>query len=258
VTVFILSIALDTMKRFIDLFASVMGFIFFSPLLLVFIFMIWLQDKYSPFYIAPRIGQYGIPFRMVKLRSMTVHADNSGVDSTADNDQRITPVGKIVRRYKLDELMQLWNVFNGEMSLVGPRPNVEREIDMYTAVERRLLSVKPGITDFASLVFADEGRILRGAPDPDITYHQLIRPYKSALGLFYIDHRSLWLDILIIVLTILSLFSRSLALRLNHLVLANIGASPELLCVASRLGPLVPSPPPGATSIVTSRTGAVI
>jgi len=253
--IYLLSTGLDFMKRFIDFFASGLGLIVFSPILLTFIFLIWIQDWRSPFYVAPRIGRLGIPFRMVKLRSMAVYADRSGVDSTADNDSRITPVGRIVRKYKLDELMQLWNVFIGQMSLVGPRPNVERETDIYTNVEREVLSVKPGITDFASIVFADEGRILRGSPDPDITYHQLIRPSKSALALFYIHYQSIPLDLLLVMITLVSLFSRQLALKLNCAILACLGAPLELLQIASRSMPLVPSPPPGALNVVTSRSG---
>ena len=134
------------------------------------LFLIWWQDKHSPFYIAPRTGRNERPFRMVKLRSMVINADKSGVDSTAANDRRITGVGQFVRRYKLDELTQLWNVLKGDMSLVGPRPNVERETRMYTPVEKRLLSVRPGITDYASIVFADEGDILKEYADPDIAY----------------------------------------------------------------------------------------
>jgi lipopolysaccharide/colanic/teichoic acid biosynthesis glycosyltransferase len=114
---------------------------------------------------------------------MIKNADQSGVDSTGAADRRITPVGHFIRRYKLDEITQLWNVLKGDMSLVGPRPNVQRETDMYTGIERRLLSVKPGITDFSSIVFSDEGDILKDHADPDIAYNQLIRPGKSALGL---------------------------------------------------------------------------
>jgi lipopolysaccharide/colanic/teichoic acid biosynthesis glycosyltransferase len=108
---------------------------------------------------------------------------------------RITPVGQFIRGYKLDELTQLWNVLKGEMSLVGPRPNVKRETDLYTKVEKDLLTVKPGITDFASIVFSDEGEILSGQSDPDVSYNQLIRPGKSRLGLFYIKVRSIKTDI---------------------------------------------------------------
>src|SRR5689334_15532618 len=118
------------MKRMLDILLACVGLLLASPVLLPVIFLIWWQDKHSPFYIAPRTGRGERPFRMVKLRSMVIHADKSGVDSTAANDRRITAVGRFVRRYKLDELTQLWNVLKGDMSLVGPRPNVERETRM--------------------------------------------------------------------------------------------------------------------------------
>ena len=133
-----------------------------SPVLLPVMFLVWWQDRHSPFYVASRVGLDQRPFRMVKLRSMRIGADKSGVDSTSAGDSRITPVGHFIRRYKLDELTQLWNVLIGDMSLVGPRPNVERETRLYTDLEQRLLTVKPGITDYASIVFADEGEILQG------------------------------------------------------------------------------------------------
>ncbi|VVM17401.1 hypothetical protein BSPWISOXPB_2715 [uncultured Gammaproteobacteria bacterium] len=119
----------------------------------------WKQDKKSPFYMAPRVGRNNIIFKMVKLRSMVSNADSSGVDSTSANDSRITPIGHKIRKYKLDEITQLWNVLIGDMSLVGPRPNVKNETDLYTSVEEKLLLVKPGITDFSSIVFSDEGDI---------------------------------------------------------------------------------------------------
>ncbi len=243
------------MKRVFDFSISAIGLVFLCPVLLAFSFLVWHYDGSTPFYIAPRIGMNGIPFSMVKLRSMSVGADRSGVDSTGENDVRITPIGKIIRKYKIDELMQLWNVLIGQMSLVGPRPNVQRETDMYTSVERDLLTVKPGITDFASIVFADEGIILKDSLDPDISYHQLIRPGKSELGLFYIQNSSFLLDVQIVVVTLLSLFSRSLALSASHAILSRLGAGASLLDIASRRYPLVPSPPPGSTTVVTSREG---
>src|SRR6185312_1631464 len=172
---------------------------------------ILLYDFGSPFYIATRVGLAGRPFRMIKFRSMVLKADRSGVTSTSATDARITPVGRLVRKCKLDELVQLWNVLIGEMSLVGPRPNVPSGVAVYTAEELGLLEVKPGITDFASIVFADEGDILSGRPDPDLAYDQLIRPWKSRLGLFYIGKRSLSLDCKVILLTLLALVSRRFA-----------------------------------------------
>ena len=173
------------MKRLFDIFASAVGLLVFAPILLAVMFLVWWQDRRSPFYIAPRVGKDMRPFKMVKLRSMIANADASGVDSTSADDERITPVGHFIRRYKLDEVTQLWNVFKGDMSLVGPRPNVKRETDLYTDEEKRLLSVRPGITDFASIVFADESEILEGREDHDLAYNQLIRPYKSVRAILY-------------------------------------------------------------------------
>lgn len=243
------------LKRLFDIVGSALGLLAASPVLLPVMFLVWKQDGHSPFYVAPRVGRKGRAFKMVKLRSMVVNADKSGVDSTGSNDMRITAVGQFIRRYKLDELTQLWNVLQGDMSLVGPRPNVKRETDLYTPVERRLLDVKPGITDISSIVFSDEGDILRDQADPDIAYNQLIRPGKSALGLLYIDNRSLWLDIELCFLTVRSIVSRGSALHKLQAVLSRIGAPPELLALARRDSPLMPSPPPGGDRIVTSRDG---
>src|SRR3979409_1917469 len=174
------------LKRAVDVAASSVGLLLASPLLLIACASIWVEDRHSPFYVAPRIGQRGRTFRMVKLRSMTVRADRTGVDSTAQDDPRITRVGRVLRRFKLDEGSQLWNVLRGDMSMVGPRPQVARDVRLYTAVERHLLDAPPGITDFASIVFADEGAVLEGSSDPDLLYNQIIRPWKSRLGLHYI------------------------------------------------------------------------
>jgi lipopolysaccharide/colanic/teichoic acid biosynthesis glycosyltransferase len=243
------------MKRIFDIVASGLGLLAASPILLPVMLLVWWQDRHSPFYVANRVGRGGCEFRMFKLRSMVVNADRSGVDSTSANDKRITPVGHFIRRYKLDELTQLWNVLRGEMSMVGPRPNVKRETDLYTSVERRLLEVQPGVTDFASIVFSDEGDILAGQADPDIAYNQLIRPGKSALGLFYISRKSVLVDIRLCLLTAVAIFSRRAALSGVNSLLRNLGAEESLLRVAGRREPLVPSPPPGGDRIVTSRDG---
>ncbi len=243
------------LKRLFDVVASAAGLIVASPVLLPVIFLVWRQDKHSPFYIAPRVGKNDKPFKMVKLRSMVINADKSGVDSTSANDNRITAVGQFIRRYKLDELTQLWNVFKGDMSLVGPRPNVKRETDLYTPVERKLLEVKPGITDISSIVFSDEGDILKDQADPDIAYNQLIRPGKSMLGLLYIENQSLWLDIKLCFLTVIAVLSREKALAGVQAILKDINAPEALRQMALRQQPLVPQPPPGGDRIVTSRDG---
>ena len=224
-----------------------------SPILWVFVLLIWLQDRHHPFYIAPRVGRHGKTFRMVKLRSMIVGADKSGVDSTAGGDKRITWAGHVIRRYKLDESSQLWNVLRGDMSLVGPRPNVQREVDLYTDEERHLLDMRPGITDLASIVFSDEGDILAGSEDPDLMYNQVIRPWKSRLGLLYVKERTFLLDLHIIWLTVIALLSRPRTLCGVQRILRRLGADTQLLTATSRKEPLQPYPPPGSDRIVESR-----
>ena len=243
------------MKRIFDIVVSGTSLLLASPILCTVIFLVWKQDWHSPFYIAPRVGKNGKLFRMVKLRSMIINADKSGVDSTGANDQRITRVGHFIRRYKLDELTQLWNVLLGDMSLVGPRPNVQRETDLYTNIERKLLAVKPGITDFASIVFSDEGDILKDAQDPDIAYNQLIRPGKGYLGLFYIEQQSFWLDILLCFYTAIAIISRERALIGVCSIIESLNANESLINIARRQDILYPMPPPGGSRIVTSRDG---
>ncbi len=237
-------------KRLVDLGAAAVGLSATAPVLVPVLVKIYSQDKHSPFYIASRVGRDGKPFRMVKVRSMKINADKSGVDSTSANDDRITPVGHFVRKYKIDELPQLYNVLKGEMSLVGPRPQVERGVADYTDVERGLLEVRPGITDFASIVFADEGEILRDSVDPDLDYDRLIRPWKSRLGLFYAANRSVRTDLKLIQLTVLSGIDRRKALDGVQALLRDLGADPDLVRVAGRNEPLVPHAPPGSDHIV--------
>ncbi|MDP6035180.1 MAG: sugar transferase, partial [Verrucomicrobiota bacterium] len=135
------------MKRIFDIVSSFVGLVILSPFLLLGTLLVWLQDFHAPFYVPWRVGRDGEKFRMVKLRSMVHRADKTGVSSTAGDDLRITWVGQIIRKFKLDEFPQLWNVLKGEMSLVGPRPNVEDEARLYTEEEKHLLDVRPGITD---------------------------------------------------------------------------------------------------------------
>ncbi len=241
------------MKRLFDIVASAFGLFVAAPVLLPVMFLVWRQDGYSPFYIAPRVGRNERMFRMVKLRSMVKNADKTGVDSTSGADPRITAVGHFIRRYKLDELTQLWNVLIGDMSLVGPRPNVKRETDLYSAEERKLLTIQPGITDFASIVFSDEGDILKDKADPDIAYNQLIRPWKSRLGIFYVEQRSLFLDLQLILLTLVAIVSRPAALGHVQSLLRRMGADDALVRVAGRREELAPHAPPGMSEIVTSR-----
>lgn len=240
-------------KRSLDIVISLIGLICFSPILVLASILVFSNDKKSPFYIPPRVGRKGIIFYMVKLRSMVVNADKAGIDSTSNNDQRITPIGQIIRRYKLDELTQLWNVLLGDMSLVGPRPNVKAEVDLYTDVEKELLLAKPGITDFSSIVFSDEGKILENKEDPDLAYHQLIRPWKSRLGLIYIKHQSILLDIEITIYTLIALISKRTALNWVSKKLESLGVDQDLVNISKRETELFAYPPPGSDCVITSR-----
>lgn len=241
------------MKRIFDFTFSLIGLFVFSPLLIVFIIIIWFQDFNNPFYIALRVGRDGKEFKMIKLRSMIVRTDNFGPDSTSSDDKRITKVGYFIRKFKLDELSQLFNVLIGDMSLVGPRPNVKNETDLYTEVERKLLSVKPGITDIASIVFSDEGSILENKPDPDLAYNQLIRPWKSRLGLIYIENNTLLFDFQLIFYTLVSIVSKSRALYWIHKKLKKFKVSENILEISCRRRELYPFPPPGSDKVVLNR-----
>jgi lipopolysaccharide/colanic/teichoic acid biosynthesis glycosyltransferase len=241
------------MKRFIDLIVSLVVLLLLSPLLILVMILVWLQDFHSPFYIAPRSSKGDGSFNMVKFRSMIVKADQTGVDSTSDNDNRITPIGKLIRKIKLDEISQLWNVLKGDMSLVGPRPNVKSETDLYTKVEKKLLSVTPGITDLSSIIFSDEGDILSKSLDPDLDYNQLIRPWKSRLGLIYIENQNHILDLKILIFTAIGFFNREKTLKLIVNELKKINVDSRVIEVASRVKPLIPEAPPGQEDIVTKR-----
>jgi len=240
-------------KRLIDIAISMFGLIIASPVLSMFLVAIWLQDFRSPLYVAERVGKNSRMFRMIKLRSMVANASRTGVTSTAKDDQRITPLGRLVRALKLDEVTQLWNVLVGDMSVVGPRPNVVKwGVELYTKEEMRLLTVRPGVTDLASIVFADEGDILAGHNDPDLAYNQLIRPWKSRLALIGVDNGSVVLDLQLVWLTLLAIVSRRNALRGVQRILHRYHANPELIEIAKRNSPLVAKAPPGSSSIYGS------
>lgn len=233
-------------KRAFDVAGALGGLLLVTPLLVAVALAIWLYDRRSPFYIAPRMARGGGTFRMVKFRSMVVNGDSSGVHSTGEADKRITPVGRFVRSYKLDELVQLWNVLKGDMSLVGPRPQVKADADRYTVEEKRLLTVRPGITDLASIVFSDEGAILGSDPNPDERYDRLIRPWKSRLALLCVDRPGTWLDLRLILLTAAALFWRKAALRGAAGLAGELGAGELVKRMAARREPLVPYAPPGS------------
>ena len=194
------------MKRIIDLLISGMGLIVLSPVFAAVAVWIKLDSPGPVFYRGVRAGRFGNPFRIFKFRSMVMNADKIGGPSSSADDPRITRSGNFVRKSKLDELPQLINVFKGEMSLVGPRPEVVQEVLLYTEEERRLLSVRPGITDWSSIKFRNEGEILRGSDDPHQVYRERIRPEKIRLGLEYVAKHSTATDFQIIFSTVKALF----------------------------------------------------
>jgi lipopolysaccharide/colanic/teichoic acid biosynthesis glycosyltransferase len=162
------------------------------------------QDGGPVLYRGVRVGRGGATFPILKFRTMVVDAAARGGDSTANDDPRVTRTGRFLRRWKLDELPQFLNVLRGDMSLVGPRPQVVWDVQRYTAEERRLLDVRPGITDWASIRYRHEGQILAGRPDADLAYDELIRPGKIELGLAYVRNRSMAVDLRILELTALA------------------------------------------------------
>ncbi len=182
---------LREMIRFFDVLLSGIGLILLSPLLLVIYIIIRLSSKGPGFYSQKRIGKNGVPFRLYKFRSMRTGSDKGHQITIGGRDSRITKVGYYIRKYKLDELPQLWNVFIGQMSLVGPRPEVERYVRLYTAEQRVVLSVRPGITDYASIAFSDENLILGQSDNPEKMYISQIMPKKIEYNLQYINNRTL-------------------------------------------------------------------
>lgn len=197
-------------KRFIDIVIAAVLLFLFLPVFALVSYLIRKEDGGSVFYKGERIGKNGVPFKMYKFRTMVMNADKVGGSSTSDNDPRITKVGKALRKYKIDELPQLINVLKGEMSIVGPRPEVKEYVELYTEDEKRILRVRPGMTDWASIWNPDEGNILAKYEDPDKAYMEVIRPKKLELQKKYVEELSLSNDIRIIIKTIKILFAKLL------------------------------------------------
>lgn len=195
-----------SLKRLFDLAMSIAALAVLGPVLLVFAWLIRQHDGGPIFYRGKRVGLNGRMFEMLKFRTMVLDAEKLGASSTAEDDLRITGPGHIMRRYKVDELPQLINVLRGEMSLVGPRPQVEWAVKLYSERERALLSVRPGITDYASIRFRNEGEILAGSLDPDRDYLEKIAPEKIRLGLHYVNTYSVAVDLRIIAATAYAIF----------------------------------------------------
>ncbi|TFH77263.1 sugar transferase [Segatella hominis] len=179
------------MIRFFDILFSIIGLVLLSPLFTVLYLLIRIESQGGGFYSQERIGKNGKPFKLFKFRSMRIGSDKKGLITIGEKDNRITKTGFILRKYKLDELPQLWNVFIGDMSLVGPRPEVKKYTDLYTEEQKQVLQVRPGITDWASIKYVDENKILGESKDPDDAYVNLIMPNKIKLNMVYIQHQTL-------------------------------------------------------------------
>ncbi len=190
------------MIRFCDIVLSCLGLLLLSPLFAVVAVWIVIDNPGPIFYRQMRVGKDGKDFGLLKFRSMRIGADKESLITIGEHDSRITRAGYYIRKYKLDELPQLWNVLVGDMSLVGPRPEVRKYVDMYTDEQRQVLTVRPGITDYASIEYIDENRILAQAEDPDRTYIEEILPAKIALNMRYIKHQTLGEYMKIIFLTL--------------------------------------------------------
>jgi len=237
------------MKRLIDFFISFLSLVLLFPLFIIIGILIKVDSVGPIFFLQNRVGYKCVIFKIIKFRTMYINSENTG-KLTYYKDIRVTNFGSFLRRYKIDELPQLINVLVGEISLVGPRPNVKSEVDLYTNVEKKLLSIKPGITDFSSLVFSDEEKILKDKKKIYLAYNQLLRPWKSRLGLIYIKHKSILLDLELMIFTLVALISKPTALKWVVKKLEKFNVDQKIIEVAKRDKELKPFPPPGTNKIV--------
>src|SRR3989338_2660720 len=195
-------------KNIFDKILALLGLIFCLPVFLTIAFWIKINDKGPILYKSARAGLNDKSFKMLKFRTMVRNAEKIGGPSTSDDDPRITRVGHFLRKYKLDELPQLLNVLKGEMSIVGPRPEVLGEVEEFKEQYEKILTVRPGITDYASLRFPNEGEIVKGAADPHIAYKEKIQPEKIRLQMYYAAHHSFLKDVVIIAKTCKALIKK--------------------------------------------------
>lgn len=192
-------------KRLVDIFFSLTGLIVLSPLFIILSTLIIFDSGFPVFYIQKRVGKNNLDFSLLKFRSMTVNSDKQHL-LTIGKDSRITQIGFFLRKYKLDELPQLLNVLIGDMSLVGPRPEVRKYVALYSPEQMRVLTIKPGITDYASIEYSNESEILGRSNNPEDVYIKEIMPAKIELNLKYIQHQSLRTDLKLIGQTFIKIF----------------------------------------------------
>ena len=190
------------LKRLFDIVCSFIGLMILSPILLIISLAIIINNGFPVFYFQTRVGKNNRDFKLFKFRTMYKDADKKGLLTVGGRDPRVTPIGYYLRKYKLDELPQLLNVLFGSMSLVGPRPEVRKYVDMYNDEQKRVLLAKPGITDYASLEYFSENELLAKSPEPEKTYINEVMPAKLALNMKYIEQQNLLVDLSIIFATI--------------------------------------------------------
>ena len=194
------------MTRFLDIILSFFGLLLLSPLFIIVWTIIVLTSRGGGFYKQIRVGKNGRDFKLYKFRSMRKDSDKGSLITVGGRDPRITPIGYFIRKFKIDELPQLFNVLKGDMSLVGPRPEVRKYVDLYTDEQKHVLSVRPGITDYASIEYVNENEILGKADDPDEVYVSQIMPDKIKLNMKYIENHSIKEYFKIIFLTVGNIF----------------------------------------------------
>ncbi|WP_142600809.1 sugar transferase [Solitalea koreensis] len=190
------------MKRMLDFSSSLIALVLLSPLLLIIAFLVMIDSRGGIVYVQKRVGKENRDFNLYKFRTMYMNSDGKGLLTIGDRDSRVTKIGYFLRKYKLDELPQLFNVLEGNMSLVGPRPEVRKYVQFYSPEQKQVLSVRPGITDYASIVFRNEAELMVNADDPESYYITTILPIKLRYSLDYIKRKSITEDIKIIFLTI--------------------------------------------------------
>lgn len=238
--------------RLLDILGGLVGLALSAPLILIAMALIWLEDRHNPFYIAERIGAGGKPFKFLKLRSISARRGVGSDEIITADDPRVTRLGHLIRASKVDELPQFWHVLRGDMSLVGPRANVASIVASFTDEERQIISVKPGITDLASVVFLNMSKLLEGSSNPKLDYNRLVRPWKSRLALLYVRKQSLGLALYTLWLTGLAFISHKRALEGVARVVSRHKSDPKLARIVRQEEDLIPYPPPGADQVVSS------
>ncbi len=194
------------LKRLFDIIFSITGLIFLFPLFLILSISILMDSKGGVFFFQMRVGKNNRDFRLIKFRTMFSNSERKGLLTVGNTDSRITKAGKWLRKYKVDEFPQLLNILKGEMSFVGPRPEVRKYVDLYNYGQMKILSVRPGLTDYASLEYINENEILERYDKPEKVYIEKIMPEKLALNIKYIDEKGFFTDLKIMLITIKTIF----------------------------------------------------